>query len=283
MRRLRSALIGVGVMLISLGLLWHIGLLPGSRVSLPRPVALERPPITTPPPATASDGEAPAGRVPTPSRASVAPTPTLAPTATPAEQPQPAPTIVLTATSTEQPQPAPTVVLTAAPITLIAADAADRATPVTAPSGYAVRLVIPTIDLDTSVVQGGIVADGEGNWIWQTLPLVAVHYGDLTSLIGAAGNAVISGHVVTINEGNVFRNLYRLDIDDQIQVWDQHGREYDYHVVDIRLVPPSDTSAMAPTPDQTLTLITCGGTFDRARREFSDRLIVTAKPLAPDQ
>jgi LPXTG-site transpeptidase (sortase) family protein len=173
--------------------------------------------------------------------------------------------------------------LTAAPITLIAADAADRTTPVTAPAGYAVRLVIPTIDLDTSVVQGGIVSDGQGNWIWETLPFVAVHYGDLTSLIGATGNAVISGHVVTINEGNVFRNLYRLDIDDRIQVWDQHDREYDYHVVDIRLVPPTDTSAMEATPDPTLTLVTCGGTFDRARREFSDRLIVTAKPLPPDQ
>jgi hypothetical protein len=40
---------------------------------------------------------------------------------------------------------------------------------------------------------------------------------------------------------------------------------------------------MEATSDPTLTLITCGGTFDRARREFSDRLIVTAKPLALDQ
>jgi sortase (surface protein transpeptidase) len=36
---------------------------------------------------------------------------------------------------------------------------------------------------------------------------------------------------------------------------------------------------MDPTPDETLTLITCGGTFDPISREFSDRLIVVAKPL----
>jgi sortase (surface protein transpeptidase) len=36
---------------------------------------------------------------------------------------------------------------------------------------------------------------------------------------------------------------------------------------------------MAPTPEETLTLITCGGTFDPLTREFSDRLIVTAKPV----
>jgi len=72
-----------------------------------------------------------------------------------------------------------------------------------------------------------------------------------------------------------------VDIDDQVKVWDQLDREHDYHVVGAKLVPPSDISVMQPTPDETLTLITCGGKFDRVRREFSDRLIVTAKPLAP--
>ena len=144
---------------------------------------------------------------------------------------------------------------------------------------HAVRLAIPSIKLDTPVQQAGIVEDAHGNPVWQTLPFVAVHYGDLTALIGQAGNAVIAGHVVTLNEGNVFRFLYQLDLDDQIQVWDDHERERDYHVVDVRLVPPTDTSVMDPTPDETLTLITCGGTFDPIRREFSDRLIVVAKPV----
>jgi LPXTG-site transpeptidase (sortase) family protein len=90
---------------------------------------------------------------------------------------------------------------------------------------------------------------------------------------------VIAGHVVTLSEGNVFRFLYQLDLDDRIQVWDDHAYERDYHVVDVRLVPPTDTSVMDSTPDETLTLITCGGTFDPVRREFSERLIVVAKPL----
>jgi LPXTG-site transpeptidase (sortase) family protein len=167
-------------------------------------------------------------------------------------------------------------------VPVVVADAQDRATRgAERPTGYAVRLAIPSISLDTSVVQGGIVQDSHGNSIWQTLPFVAVHYGDLTALLGAEGNAVISGHVVTINEGNVFRSLYQVGIDDEVQVWDQQDREYDYHVVDIKLVPPSDVSVMEPTPDETLTLITCGGSFDRVRREFSERLIVTAKPLPP--
>ena len=88
-----------------------------------------------------------------------------------------------------------------------------------------------------------------------------------------------AGHVVTLSEGNVFRFLYQLDIGDQVDVWDQTEREHDFHVVAVRLVPPSDTSVMLPTLDETLTLITCGGTFDPVKRQFSDRLVVTARPL----
>jgi LPXTG-site transpeptidase (sortase) family protein len=168
----------------------------------------------------------------------------------------------------------------AQPRAVAAADAADRAAAQanSQPGGYAVRLAIPAIKLDTAVTQAGIVADAEGNPIWQTLPFVAVHYGVATSPLGVPGNAVIAGHVVTLSEGNVFRFLYQLELDDEIAVWDRLDREHDFSVVNVRLVPPSDTSVMAPTPNETLTLITCGGTFDPQKREFSDRLIVTARP-----
>lgn len=248
MHRLTNAIIGLGVVLVGVGI-WQLGVLPGSRVAVPTPVALERAAaqraasISTPTPATL---------VPT-----LAPVPAAVPTAL----------------------PAPAGKIAAAPLPP-APDALDRHLAAQAPPpGYAVRLAIPAIKLDTDVTQAGIVADANGALSWQTLPFVAVHYGDLTSLIGAPGNAVIAGHVVTLREGNVFQFLYQLDLDDRIQVWDNHQLEHDFHVVDIKLVPPSDLSVMDPTPDETLTLITCGGTFDPIAREFSDRLIVTAKPL----
>ncbi len=198
------------------------------------------------------------------------------PTLSPARPPEP------TRPPDLRPDPAiPPVHRTAATLALprlAAADAVDRLQAAYPESAYAVRLTIAAIKLDTVVKQGGIVPDAAGHPAWQTLPFVAVHYGDFTSLIGSRGNAVIAGHVVTLNEGNVFRFLYKINLDDEIQVWDDHEREHDYRVVDVKLVPPSDTSVMAPTPDQTLTLITCGGSFDPVKREFSDRLVVTAKP-----
>jgi LPXTG-site transpeptidase (sortase) family protein len=257
MARLGTALLVLGVLALGYGVLWQFGLAPGSRVSLPRPVALER---ATP---GARDLAAPAQPTPLPQ-------PALSP-------PQPAP----------PPQPAASVATAIAPaapmavtqVPLAAADAAERAAAEPPETGYAVHLAIPSIKLDTVVQQGGIVEDADGNPEWETLPFVAVHYGDLTSLIGAPGNAVIAGHVVTLSEGNVFRFLYQLDLGDQVQVWDDHALEHDFQVVDVKLVPPADTSVMQPTPSETLTLITCGGTFDPVKREFSDRLIVTAHPV----
>jgi LPXTG-site transpeptidase (sortase) family protein len=243
-RHVGTALIVLGLLAVGYAVLWQLGVAPGSRVSVPEPVALER------------------TRVPT-----SLPAPTL--------------TAVSTATTATAPtsRPTATSVVAAAPVPLIAPDASDRAQDAhLPPPGYAVRLAIPSIKLDTVVKQGGIIYDADDNPVWQTLPFVAVHYGDLTALVGARGNAVIAGHVVTLSQGNVFRFLYQLDVDDQIQVWDQADREHDFHVVDVKLVAPADTSVMQPTPDPTLTLITCGGTFDPVQREFSDRLIVVAKP-----
>ncbi|HEY3058244.1 MAG TPA: class F sortase [Chloroflexota bacterium] len=243
MHRLGSMLIVVGLLAVAFGVAWQFGLVPGSRVSLPPPVALQR----TPTPIAA----------PT---AALAPAIPLATSVPPAAEPTP--------------PPQPVAPLPYSP------DAEDRHRDAQRPPpGYAVRLAIPSIKLESDVQQGGIVADADGNPSWETLPFVAVHYGDLTSLIGARGNAVIAGHVVTLREGNVFRFLYQLDLDDEIQVWDKNEREHDFRVVGVKLVAPSDTSVMAPTPDETLTLITCGGTFDPIKREFSERLIVTAKPI----
>jgi len=250
--RLAAALVVLGVLALAYAGLWQLGIVPGSRVTLPTPVALEKPRPATPTAIAVAVAT-------TPIALGVAVTATSQMLATPARVPS---------------------VPTFAPPHLAPADAPDRAVVAARPPpGYAVRLAIPAIKLDTEVKQGGIVQDADGNSIWQTLPFVAVHYGDLTARVGEPGNAVIAGHVVTLSEGNVFRFLYQLDIDDQVQVWDDRQREFDYHVVDVKLVPPSDTSVMAPTADERLTLITCGGTFDPVKREFSDRLIVTARPL----
>ncbi|HET6319167.1 MAG TPA: sortase [Chloroflexota bacterium] len=265
MARLGTALIVVGVVLIGYAGLWQLGLAPGSRITLPPPVALQR----TPTPVTLAVDTAVVPTAMPVVPATRVPVPTLMP-ASPRHMP-PLP---------QAPDAADRKPVVQVPPLPEAPDAADRKVDARLPpAGYAVRLSIPAIKLDTRVQQGGIASDDTGNPVWQTLPFVAVHYGDLTALVGARGNAVIAGHVVTLREGNVFRFLYRVNLDDEIQIWDENEREHTFRVVDVKLVPPSDISVMTPTREPTLTLITCGGTFDPRTREFSDRLIVTAKPV----
>jgi LPXTG-site transpeptidase (sortase) family protein len=140
--------------------------------------------------------------------------------------------------------------------------------------GLAVHLEIASVDIKTDVTEGGVIVNKQGQLEWQTVPFIAVQYRE-TALVGARGNAVISGHVVTISEGNVFRNLYKVNIGDEVKVQTADGR-FTYIVDEVKLVPPQAIEVMAQTPRAVLTLITCGGEFDTKTRSFSDRQIVVA-------
>lgn len=232
--------------------------------------------------------------VPTPA-ALAQPRPTMTPTLVPPATPTPRPTL---AVATRPPvvvqvgQGAPTApVATPRPMTgamlapphpsvydtpMVPADAEDRPYWGSRPRpGIAARLEIPAIDLETEVVEGGVIINARGEPEWQTVPFIAVQYREL-GRIGGRGNSVISGHVVTINEGNVFRNLNKLNFGDTVQVQTDEGA-FTYIVDDMKLVKPNQVEVMEPTTDNRLTLITCGGVFDSRTRSFSDRLIVVTK------
>jgi LPXTG-site transpeptidase (sortase) family protein len=259
-------LAGVGFLGYSIGV--YLEILPGSKVTVPKPVALEQPRPTA-----------------VPAQAS-APTPNVLPTSAPTPTTRPAPTRVLAGDSASvAPRP------TARPVTgamlappdpaiyatpMVSADAEDRAYWSNRPRpGLAVHLEIPAVDIDTDVTEGGIITNKEGQLEWQTVPFIAVQYREMAQ-IGARGNAVISGHVVTIAEGNVFRNLYKVNVGDPIGV-DTADGHFTYIIEDVKLVKPEAIEVMAPSNTPILTLITCGGEFDTRTRSFSDRQIVVAR------
>jgi LPXTG-site transpeptidase (sortase) family protein len=259
-------LAGVGFLGYSLGV--YLEILPGSKVTVPKPVALEQPRPTV-----------------APARA-VEPTPnvTRTPAGTPTARPAPTSTVASDGTSVV-PKP------TARPITgamlappdpgiyatpMVSADAEDRAYWGGRPRpGLAVHLEIPTADIATEVTEGGIITNKQGQLEWQTVPFIAVQYREMAQ-IGARGNAVISGHVVTIAEGNVFRDLYKVNVGDPIGV-DTADGHFTYIIEDVKLVKPEAIEVMAPSNTPILTLITCGGEFDTRTRSFSDRQIVVAR------
>ncbi|MCW5875468.1 MAG: class D sortase [Anaerolineales bacterium] len=71
---------------------------------------------------------------------------------------------------------------------------------------------------------------------------------------GQQGNFVLSGH----NDiyGEVFRHLDELKPGDEVTIFTAN-RTFTYRVVETRIVPPTAVEVLAPTPEATLTLISC--------------------------
>ncbi|MER3419180.1 MAG: hypothetical protein C4290_01050 [Chloroflexota bacterium] len=141
--------------------------------------------------------------------------------------------------------------------------------------GLPVRLVIPAIALDARVVEVGIVLE-DGKPVWETAAF-AVGYHRGTALPGEKGNTVMAGHISSpvSHKGDVFRRLPELRIGDHVEIYTA-DRRLTYEVTEIRVVSPTAVEVMDPTPDATLTLITC-----YPDRIYTKRLVVVAKLVPP--
>jgi LPXTG-site transpeptidase (sortase) family protein len=264
--RLGTVLMLMGMLVVLYSLAAYMGVLPGGYTTVPEPVAfsdsgqraarLETGPAEAPAQAVVSQ--------PLQESTDAAVAQAAAPTSAvrePVIPPRSASTMDL----------APTINLKLDP-----ADAADRRAAATAGrAGNPVRLQLPSINVDTEVKGAGLAPGKDGEPEWETLPFVAAHY-PMLGPVGAPGNAVISGHVVTLSMGNVFRDLYKVKLGEPIEVFTEDSH-FSYRVEEIKLVKPEAVEVMAPTEDARLTVITCGGTFDPRTRTFSDRLVLVGK------
>ena len=150
--------------------------------------------------------------------------------------------------------------------------------PANATTAAVVRLIIPSIDVDAPVVVKGVGADGT-----MEVPDNArdVAWYDFASRPGEGGNVVFSGHVDFHGVGPaVFWNLGKLRQGDAIQVRLADGSTYAYHVTgegsfDAKTAPVDQI--VGPTPVDSVTIITCTGTFNPATRQYDKRLVVRAE------
>jgi sortase (surface protein transpeptidase) len=97
------------------------------------------------------------------------------------------------------------------------------------------------------------------------------------------GTALIAGHVdsATSGEGALFW-LDRLRPGDSVRVTTTSGEEY-FVVVSVRRYPKAALPLSVAAPDGApgLTIVTCGGAFDRVARSYVDNVVVDAV-RAPD-
>ena len=104
---------------------------------------------------------------------------------------------------------------------------------------------------------------------------------DFTSRPGEGSNAVFSGHVDYVNVGPaVFWSLNELKTGDIIEVRYADAVRYsvtEMDILDAATAPVEDI--VGPTTTDSLTLITCAGTFNRTTGDYDDRLVVRAEKV----
>jgi hypothetical protein len=139
-----------------------------------------------------------------------------------------------------------------------------------------VRLRVPVLGVDSTLQQLDRLADGTvgapdrpdaaGWYVGGPRP-------------GQPGPAVILGHVDSQHGPGVFLQVGRLHTGAVIHVDRADGSTVSFQVTEVVRVPkaqfPTDL-VYAPTLLPTLRLVTCGGSFDQARRTYRDNVIVLA-------
>jgi sortase (surface protein transpeptidase) len=170
--------------------------------------------------------------------------------------------IILAATRVAAPEPEPEPVEGVAPI----------------------ALQVDSVGVDAPIELGAVVdgamQDPSGPWV--------VSWYEPLGKVGEGGNVVMAGHVDYWNVGPaVFWDIRELPAGEVIRVVGEDGKNYEYAV---QWIERYDAAGLTPeviqndivgdTGEETLTLITCGGTFDPATGEYNERWVVRANLIS---
>ncbi|QIJ62862.1 class F sortase [Streptomyces sp. JB150] len=157
-----------------------------------------------------------------------------------------------------------------------------RLPPARSPLGEALpqRLDIPGLGIQAPVVARGLDAQGAVDPPPYDQPGVVGWYA-AGAAPGAAGTAVMVGHVDTETRPAVFYKLSALRAGHTVRVVRDDGTVAEFTVDDIQVVTRDRFDAQqayGPREDgrAELRLITCGGSFDQASRSYTANVIVSA-------
>jgi sortase (surface protein transpeptidase) len=142
------------------------------------------------------------------------------------------------------------------------------------------RIDIPQLGLQAPVVTRGLDARGAVDPPPLDQPGVVGWYG-AGAAPGAAGPALMVGHVDTETRPAVFYKLSTLQPGETVRVFRSDGRIARFTIDDVRVLPRDGFDArQAYGPHEPgraeLRLLTCGGTFDRADGTYTANVVVSA-------
>jgi hypothetical protein len=146
------------------------------------------------------------------------------------------------------------------------------------PGVLPVGLRIETIALDATIeqqqIENGVMQNPSG-------PFVVAWYKETGRLGELDNNVVLAGHLDYWDVGPaIFYDLWKLEDGNKIEVSGKNGAVYVFTVDWVKAYKLDELDSTAiqeiigPTPNESLTLITCGGTFDYDSGEYEERIIV---------
>ncbi|MFF9868885.1 class F sortase [Streptomyces sp. NPDC013953] len=184
---------------------------------------------------------------------------------------------------TSPPAPAPAPVASRPAVPAPSASSTVKAQSFSLPRSVPTRLLIPSIDVDAPFTELSIGSSGRLN----------APPPDDTNLVGwfaggaspgERGTAIVAGHLDTTTSPAVFARLSTLSPGDTVDVVRKDGTTATFVVDDIDNFPQDDfpdDRVYADTPDAQLRLITCGGSYDRSKKRYTENTVVFAHLKSP--
>lgn len=148
--------------------------------------------------------------------------------------------------------------------------------PKTLPRSIPVRLVIPKVEIDTSVVPVGLQPTGSVN-LPDSFEKVGWYSGGPTP--GELGPAIMVGHVDSIHGIAIFWRLRELVPGDTFEVFRADGTIANFKVLEVQQFFQDTfptTGVYGNIRYAGIRLITCGGTFNLATRHYDQNTVVYA-------
>lgn len=100
---------------------------------------------------------------------------------------------------------------------------------------------------------------------------------------GDEGSSVLAAHIAFDNRPGVFRRLADLELGDLVTVAYEDGTSQDFEVIELAQYDKQELPfdrVFAKTGDPLLTLITCGGEFNRSISSYEDNIVAYAIPVS---
>ena len=140
------------------------------------------------------------------------------------------------------------------------------------------RVSVPSIDAESSLVATGLKPDGSLEVPPVSQPMQASWF-DGSPTPGEVGPSVILGHVNGNGHAGIFARLNEVTAGAEVMVDRADGQRAVFRVSRVETIPKSSFPTdlvYNDTPNPQLRLITCGGEYDRANRNYLSNVIVYA-------